>query len=163
MPVVETVKYETYTDDEKILVRDYLLKNHPAFFTYLMVTYHTGIRPKEVLALKIGDVDFKRKLILIKPDMQLENSKTKNIRIVPVNDHLAALLESHITGYNEKEMFLFGSPFEAGVGNRGRMNGCYGSARPDYFKPSFTQVKRDTATKLWKTIVKDKLIMRIKS
>lgn len=28
---------------------------------------------------------------------------------------------------------------------------------PDYFKPSTTQIKRDTVTKLWKKIVKDKL------
>ena len=153
LPVTETMMYEAYTEAEKTMIREKLLEIHPAFFAYLMVIYHTGIRPKEVLALKIRDINFERRLILIKPDLEEENSKTKTIRMVPINEHLAALILQHVKGYAETEMFVFGSPFDSGKGNRGSEVGRNGSSRSDYFKPSFTQVKRDTATKLWNKIV----------
>jgi len=155
LPVTETNKYEAYTEDEKIRIREKLLAILPSFFTYLMVIYHTGIRPKEALALKIRDINFERRLILIKPDLEEENSKTKTIRMVPINEYLAALILQHVSGYQEKEMFVFGSPFDSGKGNRGSEIGHNGSTRTDYFKPSFTHLKRDTATKLWKKIVID--------
>lgn len=157
LPVAETMKFETYTEAEKILIRDHLLEVHPNFFTYLMVTYHTGIRNKEVLSLRIKDINFERRMILIKPDLQEENSKTKNIRMVPINEHLAALLLNHISGATDPNMFLFGSPFEPGQGNKGSIKGKVGAARPDYFCPSFTKVKRDTATKLWNKLIKKDL------
>jgi hypothetical protein len=50
-------------------------------------------------------------------------------------------------------MYVFGSPFKSGSGNCGTLAGKKGAMRPDYFQPSFVQVKRDTATKLWNTLV----------
>jgi len=78
LPVAETNMYETITEAEKIMIRDYLTMVHPAFFTYLMLVYHTGIRPKECLALKISDLHLDKNLIIIKPDLGQENSKTKS-------------------------------------------------------------------------------------
>jgi len=160
LPVTETNMYETMSDPEKIKIRDYLSKNHPSFFTYVMLIYHTGIRPVECLALKISDVYLDKKkdegLITIKPIIEDENSKTKSIRMVPLNEHITKLLRYHIANH-ETHLYIFGSPNGPG-GNRGsQKGGISGAMRSDYFYPSEYQVKRDTATKLWNTLIIKKL------
>lgn len=155
LPVAETQKFEPISETEKYAIKAYLLEHMPAFFTYLMVIYHTGIRPKEALYLKISDMRFDRRTIVIKPDLEKENSKTKTIRMVPINDHLASLLLRHAEGYRS-DYFLFGSLFKKGEGSRGggsQKNGTYGARMTDYFKPSPTMIKRDTATKLWNKLI----------
>ena len=147
-PVVETDFYEPLTEDEKIIIRDHLTKIHSSFFTYLMLIYHCGVRPKECLALKISDVHLHKNLIIIKPNIVEENSKTKSIRMVPLNKFISDLLRQHIEGY-DSSLFLFGSP-NASVGQRGKNKGnVSGSFKTDYFLPSKFHMKRDTATKLW--------------
>lgn len=156
LTVAESDKYETITEEEKIIIRDHLTKVHPTFFTYLMLIYHTGIRPKECLSLKISDLHLNKNLIIIKPVIESENSKTKSIRMVPLNPHISELLRCHIEGYGI-ENYIFGSPNEEG-GNRGSYKGgIKGSMRPDYFLPSMNHIKRDTATKLWNKLVKEGL------
>jgi integrase len=160
LQMVETMKFEPLEENEKIILKDVLTTIHPNYFTYLMVIYHTGIRPKEALALKISDVNLSRGVIVIKPDLELENSKTKTIRVVPINDHLLILLNQHLMKGYPNHYYLFGSPFEAGVGNRGAGSATgkmFGAARLDYLEPSPNAVKRDTVTKLWKKLVKDKI------
>lgn len=152
LTVAETDMYQTITDPEKIIIRDHLTKVHPSFFTYVMLIYHTGIRPVECLALKISDVYLDKKLIIIKPVIVDENSKTKDIRMVPLNDHITKLLRYHIEGH-EKHLYIFGSPNGPG-GNKGsQKGGISGAMRSDYFRPSEFRVKRDTATKLWNALV----------
>lgn len=157
LPVAESDKYEDITSREKILIRDHLLKVHPSYFTYLMLIYHTGIRPKECLLLKIPDIHFEQRYIKIVPDIEEENSKTKTVRIVPLNDHILQLLKVHIYGYENMNYFVFGSP-NAPVGQRrtDKQNKS-GSIRTDYFLPSQFSMKRDTATKTWKRLVWDGL------
>lgn len=156
LPIVETMMYEPITAHEKDQIATYLTSTHLSFFTYLMVIYHTGIRPKEVLALKISDISIERRLIIIKPDLIAENSKTKTIRMVPINDHLAALLLQHLHGDYPGNYYVFGSPCETGKGNTGRgseSGGKSGSSRSDYFNPAPVIIKRDTATKLWEKLI----------
>jgi len=154
LPVAETDFYEPLTEGEKIIIRDRLTKIHPSFFTYLMLIYHCGVRPKECLALRISDVHLNKNLIIIKPNIEEENSKTKSIRMVPLNKFISDLLRQHIEGYNNN-FFLFGSP-NGPVGKRGRnKKSITGSIKTDYFLPSLFHMKRDTATKLWhKYIIK---------
>lgn len=157
LPVTETEKFLPLTIKEKKTIQDHLYLHHYRFFVFLMVVYHTGIRPKEVLALRIRDINNDLSEILIIPDLVAENSKTRKIRKVPINQHLQLLLrELHLADYKQ-DCFVFGSPFDSGAGNRGSSPYGRGSMHPDYFKPSNTQIKRDTVTKLWKKIVKDKL------
>jgi len=157
LPVAETQMYQPLTDDEKNKIREYLYVNHYRFFVYLMVIYHTGIRPKEVLALKVKDINRDNSEITIVPNLTAENSKTKNIRKVPINQHLQLLIREFRLQDYSKDFYIFGSPFEAGKGNRGSSKTGSGVFHVDYFKPSLISIKRDTVTKLWKKIVKDKL------
>lgn len=158
LPVAETNKYVTYTQQEKKMIREYLYLHHYRFFVYFQVIYHTGIRPKEILALKIKDIDFSKQLISIFPDIEQGNSKTKSIRLVPVNNQLLPYLRELKLQEYSIDCFIFGSPYETGKGNKGSAAGkLTGAMHPDYFKPSHVQIKRDTVTKFWKKIVKDKL------
>lgn len=153
LPVTESDMFETITDKEKLIIRDHITKTHPAYFTYLMLIYHTGIRPKECLALKLSDVHLGGKYIKIKPEIEEENSKTKTIRIVPLNVHILELLNYHLAFYDDHSFYLFGSP-NASVGKRGHnKKSISGSIKTDYFLPSSFPIKRDTTTKWWKRVV----------
>lgn len=157
LPVTETKKFVPYTDEEKKQIQEYLFANHYRFFVYLITIYHTGIRPKEILSLKIKDVDLDGAMITITPDLKAENSKTKKIRYVPINNHLMRFLREFELENFPDHYYLFGSPFESGRGNNCHNKKVSGAKHPDYFKPSKVQIKRDTVTKLWKEIVIDKL------
>jgi integrase len=148
LPVAETNKYEPYTEEEKKLIAETLFLYHYRFYVIFLIVYHTGIREKEVLALKIKDVDLANQLITIIPDLEAENSKTKKIRRVPINDHLLAYLRELELNKFPSSFYVFGSPYESGIGNRGK-----GVNHLDYFKPSPVQVKRDTITKYWNKVV----------
>lgn len=169
LPTVETKKYIPYTEAEKQLITDYLYVHHYRFFVYLMVIYHTGMRPKEVLSLRIKDLNQKEATITILPDLKAENSKTKKIRKVPINPHLLRYFRELELDSYPAEYYVFGSPFGPG-GNRGSMpyygepqkktgmrTGVSGVMRPDYFLPSPNRIKRDTVTRLWQKIVMKKL------
>lgn len=157
LPEAETEKYIPLTPKEKKELQEHLFIHHYRYFIYLLVLYHTGIRPKEVLALQIKDIDLDLRIITIRPDLERENSKVKTIRIVPIVEQLYLFFyELQLRNY-PSNYFLFGSPFEKGKGNRGSTKEGRGATHPDYFKPSTTQIKRDTVTRLWKKIVVEKL------
>lgn len=139
LPVTETEKYKPITTEEKRTIKDYLIRVHPNYFTYLMVIYYTGIRPKEVLALRVKDVNLELGFIRIVPDLSEENSKTKTIRMVPINKNLSNLLTMHLQGANSMD-FVFGSPATPGRGN----TGLKGAMESCYFSPSKVMIKRDT-------------------
>lgn len=158
LPVAETQKFIPYTIDEKKTIADHLFINHYRFYVFLLFVYHKGVRPKEVLALKIKDIDFTGNLITIMPDLAEENSKTKTIRRIPLSHELLPFIRELNLSEYDKEMYVFGSPYESGQGNRGSAKGQRtGAFHPDYFKPSFTRIKRDTVTKFWNKIVKKNL------
>jgi integrase len=153
LKVDESEKYVSLSDDEKKKILEHLEKNHFRFFVYLMIVYHTGIRPKEILSLQIRDLNLEKSTIKIIPERQRENAKNNKIRIVPLNQHLIELLDKLDLKTSPKEYYIFGSPFESGMGNKGSTKTGRGSLHPDYFKPSPTPIKRDTVTKLWNRLV----------
>lgn len=148
-------KFVPYSKAEKKKIADYLYLHQYGFYVYIMTLYHTGIRPMEVLALKIKDLDFQNTVIDIVPDRNRRNSKTKKRREVQMDKHLLPLLREWVEGVANRECYVFGSPYESGKGNKGSSKGRTGdgASHPDYFKPSMTRIKRDTVTKHWNKIV----------
>jgi integrase len=153
LPITETQKFIPFTAEEKREIHKFLYLKHYTYLVYLMVIYHTGIRPKEVLALKIQDVNLDTATIKIIPDAEEENSKTKKIRIVPINNHLMPFLREMCLDSYPTDFYVFGSPFEPGKGNKGYNHAGRGAMHPDYFKPSLVKIKRDTVTRLWKRLI----------
>lgn len=158
LPVAETEKYVPYTEAEREAIQEYLYMHHYRFFVYLLVIYQTGIRPKEILALRIKNIDLINSQITIIPDLEAETSKTKKIRKVPISKNLLPFLRELGLQEYSRECFVFGSMSEPGKGNKGSgKGGVRGAMHPDYFKPSMVRIKRDTVTKFWKRIIIDKL------
>lgn len=153
LPVTETMKFIPYTDDEKRKIQECLFPKYYRFFVLFLHVYHCGLRPKEALSLRIKDVNLDNQLITIIPDLTEENSKTKKIRYVPINNHLLRFLRQFELQNYPSEYYVFGSPFIPGEGRRGMIN----AKHPEYFKPSQVKIKRDTVTKLWKELIIDGL------
>ncbi|HKZ67815.1 MAG TPA: tyrosine-type recombinase/integrase [Chitinophagaceae bacterium] len=141
--VAESNKYVSLTDEEKGIVTKELFQKHSKFFTFIQMLYHTGIRPKEILALKIPDINLEKKLITIASDIKEENSKTTNVRHVAISNQLMPFLKELQLNKYPSSYYVFG----------GKKTGPSGAMKNDFFSPSPNHVKRDTVTKLWKTIV----------
>jgi integrase len=154
--VPEPDKFNSLSEEDKKIIREDIYLHHYGYFVYLMTLYHTGLRPFEALAVKIPDIQFDQRIIKISPDDSRENSKTKNVRQVPITNDLYVLLKSWVEGSEETDYYLFGSCYTSGRGNKGSVKGgATGAMHPEYFKPSNTRIKRDTVTKLWKSLVRD--------
>ncbi|UAY56280.1 tyrosine-type recombinase/integrase [Arachidicoccus terrestris] len=152
---VESSKYIPLTEAEKKKIAENLERIHFNFFVFSLVVYHAGIRPKEVLALKIGDIDLLSRVITIRPDLAAENSKTKNVRRVPIDDELYNYLMRLGLSKFPHTHYAFGSNCGTS-GNRGKgssLKGVSGAMRPDFLSPSTVRVKRDTVTNLWGKLV----------
>jgi integrase len=141
LPIEETEANIPATPKQHLIIKETLETNYPEFYRFILTLFHTGIRPAEILQIKLNMVDLvKQQIILPK-----ETTKTKRKRIVPINNHLLKhYIEMNITSY-PGEYYLFGSTRESGKGNIG--------THLDFI-PGPTQIKRDTATKRWHKIVK---------
>jgi integrase len=122
-------------------IKKELQMNHANFYTFVISLFHTGIRPAELLQIRLSNINLERKEITL----DAENTKTNKKRIVPINDHLLKYYESMDFQNLPKDYYLFGSFREEGKGNIGKL---------EDFIPAPTKIKRDTATRRWETIVK---------
>jgi len=132
------------TLDEHQKIKHCLESNHPHFYIFILTIFHTGIRPKEILQLKLDMIDLEKQQIILPPEI----TKTNKERIVPINNHLLEHYQSMELNIYPSDFYLFGSYRQKGKGNVGKHID---------FIPGFTQIKRDTSTKRWHKIVKQGL------
>ena len=149
LPEEESIFNRTPTDEEHKKIKKELSKNHQYFCNFLEVEYYTGIRPKEILSIQLYMIDLDNREIHLPP--KITKSGTKK-RVVVINNHLYNLLLDMELSMYPKEFYLFGSYREKGKGNVGKFLD---------FIPGPTKIKRDTATKRWKRIVKDGLKINV--
>ncbi|MCT7905139.1 Tyrosine recombinase XerD [Candidatus Ornithobacterium hominis] len=144
---IRTLKYhspptEILTSEEQTAVINHLKIHHPTFLVFIKFLYQTGIRPKELLGLKIKCIDIEREMILVSSD----DSKNSKYRLVPIKKNILEDLKKMIRNVDE-EWYLFGSPRHFG--------GNYILEKS--YSPSPYRTKRDTATRHWKKWVKEGL------
>lgn len=125
---IETIKKELET-------------NHPEFYTFLITIFHTGIRPEEILNIKLDMINLKKSEIILPAEI----TKTKRKRIVPINQYLMVHYKKMNFDLLPKDYYLFGSFREPAKGNIGK--------HKDFISGP-THINRDTATKRWEKIVK---------
>ena len=79
------------TESERALIRDYLVKHNPRYFTFCLLCFHMGIRPKEAFLLKPRDFHLKARAIVVN-ELVAKNDRTQGVAI-PNNlmPHLLAL------------------------------------------------------------------------
>ena len=99
-------KRATLNDDEKLRLAK-LREENFHFYVLCMTTYYCFIRPKELMMLRVGDVNLEKGYITV-PGNVSKNKKTENVTIPNVFiDDLAA----HI-GDADKECYLFGQKWQ---------------------------------------------------
>jgi len=127
-------------------IRTELETNHRNFYIFCITIFFTGIRPEEILKIKLSMVNLKDSEIVLPPEI----TKTNKKRIVPISPFLLTYYESLQFENLPKDYYLFGSFRESGKGNIGRF---------EDFIPAPTHINRDTATRRWESIVKKKLLI----
>jgi integrase len=122
-------------------IKHEIQEKHPDFYTFIITVFHTGIRPEEILKIKLGMVNLEKYEIVLPAEI----TKTKKKRIVPINQHLMEYYKKMDFEKSPNNYYLFGSFRESGRGNIGKFKD---------FIPGPTHINRDTATRRWEAIVK---------
>lgn len=137
------------SDREAALIKEHLKKKFHSFYLFNSMLFHTGIRPEEILQITIGMIDMDENVINIPPEI----TKTGRYRLVPINRFLKSDLESMNLRDHPKSYFVFGTR-RGGCRNRG--------VKPDTdFIPAPDNLHSNTATKLWRILVKDELGIKV--
>ena len=143
--VEDSIAHIPATEEQMKVIKTELSKNHPNFYNFIKIIYHLGIRPEEILLIRLSNIDMEKGIITLIP----ENTKgRKKYRVLPINKYLIKDLINMSFENLPKDYYLFGSFREPGKGNVGKF---------EDFIPAPTHLSRDTATRRWETIVKKKL------
>lgn len=141
LPVSESYANHPATQQQHQIIKRHLEKHFLYFHNFIVTLFHTGIRPEEILQIKLGMIDMQNFEITLPAEI----TKTDKVRIVPINKYFYEMLLSMNFQNLPKDYYLFGSFRKKGKGNVG--------GKLD-FVPGHTRIKRDTATKRWNKIVK---------
>lgn len=140
----ETIGHVPPTDQEQKRIKEKLMECDYNFFRFIQLIYHTGIRPAESLQIKVEDVFLDKGFIYLPPRI----TKTLKYRIVPINKHLNKILSELELHSHPDDFYLFGG-FK-------RCNRVRAKEGLDFI-PAPYKIKRDTATRRWKVLIKDGL------
>lgn len=121
------------TSNELKKISQHLENNYPDFLTYLMVINMAAIRPKEILNLRVGDIDLGSGLIHVRGEIA-KNNRSNTIVIPKTLQVRLKRLKLHLY---PKDFFAFGYDFIP--------------------EERISAVPRDRATKFYKTHIKDEL------
>lgn len=139
--VEDSIAHTPPTPKQAKQIREVLEVPHYNFWIYIFMMYDTGIRPVELLRLKLSQIDMSNDLITVLPR---DAKNRKRYRLIGIS----ALLKSYLLTLNfedlPKDYYLFGSFRISGKGNIGKEID---------FIPAPTQMKRDTATKRWEKLI----------
>lgn len=141
LPVADSRANIPATPEQQKIIKAHLQNFHTNFFNFVATIFHTGMRPVEIINIKLSMIDMSRFEIILPPEI----TKTNKERIVPINKHLFEIYKSMTFENLPKDYFLFGSFREHGKGNS--------FPRLDFI-PGPAKIKRGTATRRWELIVK---------
>lgn len=133
---IKTNIHRHATEREVTLIKEKLsAPKHRPFYIFLDAIYLTGMRPKELMELKVADIDIPNNCIRLSEHI----SKTKRARVVPIpNVFVKYLLEMRLD-MSKASDYIFST----------------------YFRPGPCKKKRDYATKHWKKLIKDELGLNV--
>jgi len=88
---MESTTHEPPTDDELKIISKNLKIYDYGFFLFCQTVYQTGIREKELLSIKIENIDVNENIIRLYPidDNGNKNTKTNKFRIIPISPNTA--------------------------------------------------------------------------
>ncbi|AUC15457.1 hypothetical protein BTO06_10020 [Tenacibaculum sp. SZ-18] len=128
---------EVLTDDDRKLVYSHLKENYYTFWRFMMIYFSSGARIKELLRMRVSDVDLNKLEFKV---YVLKGGQNKEV-IKPINKNELYLWKELINEQNtdrivvNSSFFIFSSNLQKGE----------------------KQIRREQITRRWKTHVKDKL------
>lgn len=143
---IKTEGYILATDKQHKIISKHLRKTDYNYYIFYSIEYYLGIRPKEILLLKCGDINIEHKIIRISS----EDAKDNSYRYVPIFEPVLSMLKK--LDLSNKDYFLIGRP---------KPYGCR-FFKNEYFCPNPYSIKRDTATRKWKEYIIDGLGINVK-
>lgn len=133
LPEEQTQKFIPYTLKEKKLIREHLFIKDYHFFVYIITVYFTGLRPSEILSLKIKDFDELNAIFHLQPFSNVIKNKSERWAFVHKN-LLKFFVQMQLEKYNP-EFYIFSKGFI----------------------PGKQKLKTRTATDLWNKYIKVEL------
>ncbi len=132
----KTLAHQPPDDNDRVLIVNHIKKEHPDYFMFLCLIYGCTLRPKEILGLKVSDIDFRKQTIRLKA----ENAKTGTERNVALPNWVKDMLEDFLIRHPHKpHHYLFTSN---GQGT---------------FLPGWKTPGKNMAHRTWKILVKEGL------
>ncbi len=129
--------YKVATKEEAQKIKEFLEYEYRNFYRLMVLEYHTGIRPAEMLSIKCKDVDMRNRVI----QLCAEDTKTSQFRNVPMCTQVFELIsELDLSNGNH---YLFGT------------KGEYGK-KVDYSKEYIPSLKKSEVNKIskrWNTLI----------
>lgn len=99
----ERVKYKRITEDEREKIVSHLSSVAPDYLDFIYFIYDTGIRPKELLSVKVFDISLVKREITVRAEV----SKTNRERFIPITDDMLSILLRRDITKLDKKLFLF--------------------------------------------------------
>lgn len=106
----EASRHRPPTIQERQAIRNYLKAENPRFFTFCLLCFHCGIRPKEIFMLKPEHFHLESDHIIV-PGYVAKNHRTQGVAIPAV---LKPELEALELDKQRKEHYVFSTNFEPG-------------------------------------------------
>jgi len=130
---ISTNVHRHATEAEEQIIKEHLKEAHPYFLCYVAFETLAGIRPKELLGLRVEDIDWLNQCFDIHATEG--RSKTRESRKVPIPNSLVPYINQLELEKYQPDMYIFSAGFRCG----------------------YKRMHRNRATELWKTLVKDEL------
>lgn len=84
---VMDINYKT-----RLRIKKYLLSHHPRYYLMVLFAYHCLLRPKEIVEIRIGDIDLKKQTITVRAEV----SKNKQERVAAIPDVMIEFVKNSI-------------------------------------------------------------------
>jgi len=86
------------SDDEVEIIFKKAKELHPSLYFHVKLLYHTAQRPKSIMELTAGDIDFEKGQIYIKSIKKQKNN------YIPISKKIRSLLEERVKGLEPKDL-----------------------------------------------------------
>jgi integrase len=97
-----------YSDKQKAKLKEYMLANDPEMWLFVKCIYHLFVRPIELLQIKVSDIDFRTKQIVI----HSERGKNKKQLGISIPDSFIEELQDLKLHTYPDNFYLFGRPLK---------------------------------------------------
>lgn len=119
---------------------DYIKTEHPNYYVFLCIIYGCTLRPKEILSLRVRDINFSRQEIRL----EAKNAKTSTEGLIAMPNWLGEMLKRFLEKHpNNENDYMFTS------------------SGSENFIPGINPPGKNLATRTWKSLVKDELRLNI--